>query len=283
MSKKSVKKKSADKAPALISDKKLQQLYATMLKCRILDSHARRLNGSRSRKGQEAMLVGTTIDLRPEDTLVHPLDGAVGKLLKGTPLKRIFLQHMKPSGMAKGKTKSVAGASTQGAIATGIAYAISTEDKGGITLAFLSESPDGCDVGRDALLFAGTHKLPIIYVYAGPPVDAMQTYAYGFPMIPVDGSDVVAVYRVAYECTIRARQGGGPSVIACSFSSNDENSAKRQDPLRNMEKYLSAKDLFTDESKQVTIRKFEQGITQAIKVSKKRREPGHESHQIFLM
>jgi TPP-dependent pyruvate/acetoin dehydrogenase alpha subunit len=283
MSRKSAKKKSADKAPALISDQKLQQLYATMLKCRILESHARSLHGGRSRKWQEAMMVGTTIDLQPEDTLVHVLDAAVARFLKSLPLNQIFPSHKSNSGDAKDKKKSIAGASAQGAIATGIAYARSTENKGGVTLAFLSENPAGCDAGRDALQFARTHKLPIIYVYAGPPVQATQTYAYGFPMIPVDGGDVIAVYRVAYECMIRARQGSGPSVIACNFGSNDGNSAGRQDPLRSMEKYLSSKDLFTDERKQAMIRKFEQGIAQAMLASKKRRGTELESHQIFLM
>ena len=229
------------------------------------------------------MLVGTTIDLRPEDTLVIPADATHARFLKGTPLKRLFSQHKASSGKAKEKTKNTAAVSVQSALATGIAYARSTENKGSITLAFLSENPECCDSGRDALRFAGKHKLPIIYVYAGPLVDAIQSYAYGFPRISVDGCDVVAVYRVAYECMIRARQGGGPSVIACSYGSNGGNSAKRQDSLRNMEKYLSAKNLFTDEGKQLTIRKFEQAIEQTIIASKNRQETRLESQRIFLM
>lgn len=277
MSTKSAKKKSANRIPALISNNKLQQLYATMLRCRILDSHARSISRGHSWKGQEAALVGTAIDLQAEDAIVSS-SATVAGFLKGLPLHSIFSHlHQQPTGR-----KAVTGAAAQGSLATGIAYAHSAENKGSITLALLSENPASSEAGHDALRLAGLNKLPILYVYSGPPVDALQGYAYGFPVIPVDASDVVAVYRVAYECMTRARQGGGPSVIACTYG----DSAKRPDPLRSMEKFLSAKGLFTEERKQRTIRAFEEAIAKAKTASRKTSSRGkavHTSERIFLM
>ncbi len=286
MSTKSAKKKPANSAPALISDNKLQQLYAMMLRCRILDSHARNLYGGHSWKGKEAAIVGAAIDLKPEDAIVFPSNAAVAGFLKGLPLQSIFQSHKHSSENAKKTRKAIAGADAQGALATGIAYASSTRNKGSITLAFLSENPEGSEAGRDALRFAGQHNVPVIYVYSGNRVDATQAYVYGLPVIPVDGSDVVAVYRVAYECMIRAKERGGASVIACCFGSANGSPVKSQDPLRNMEKYLSAKGLFSDERKQSTIRTFEEVLAKAMSASKKaqhHQERALESRNIFLL
>ena len=286
MSTKSAKKKSAGSVPALISDNKLQQLYSMMLRCRILDSHARNLNGGRSWKGKEAAIVGAAIDLKPEDTIVFPSNAAVAGFLKGLSLKSIFQSHAHSLKGGKKTGKAVAGPDAQAAFATGIAYASSARNKGSITLAFLSENPEDSEAGRDALRIAGQHRVPIIYVYSGNQLDATQAYVYGLPVIPVDGSDVVAVYRVAYECMIRARERGGASVIACSIGLTNGGSAKGQDPLRNMEKYLSAKGLFADGRKQSTIRAFEEAIEKATAASRKAshsQETVSKSRHIFLM
>jgi len=69
----------------------------------------------------------------------------------------------------------------------------------------------------------------------------------------VDGNDVVAVYRVAYESIGRARQGRGPTLIECKdFPMHDHfgidrkraKGLKPSDPIRSMETYLDRKGLF---------------------------------------
>jgi TPP-dependent pyruvate/acetoin dehydrogenase alpha subunit len=285
MSTKSAKNKPAGKVPSLISDQKLQQLYTTMLKCRILDSHAGSLHGGASWKGLEAAAVGTAIDLRAEDAIVFSSGAAVASFLKDVPLHSIFAaSHKRSSHGVKKRQKNVAtaAASAQGTLATGIAYAHNTGSKGSVTVAFLSGNPASSEAGRAALQFAGAHKLPIIYVYREEAVDAAQMYSYGFPVIPVDGSDVVAVYRVAYECTIRAREGGGPSVIACAFVSKSRSGAKTQDPIRNMEEYLSAKGLDKNERKESIIRAFEKAIA-AAKKAPARQKTEHPSRHVFVI
>lgn len=256
-----------------------------MLQCRILDSHARSLHGGASWKGLEATAVGTSIDLRAEDAIVFSSGAAVASFLKGVPLLSIFAEsHKRSSPRVKKRQKNVASAaaSTQGALATGIAYAHSTGSKESVTVAFLSGNPADSEAGRAALRFAGAHKLPIIYVYRDEAVEAAQMYSYGYPVIPVDGSDVVAVYRVAHECTIRAREGGGPSVIACGFASKSRSGTKTQDPLRNMEEYLSAKGLDMNKRKESIIRAFEKAIAAARKASPQQK-PEHASQHIFVI
>lgn len=259
-------KKSAESAPSIISSDKLLKLYTLMLQCRILESKARSLDRISSWKGKEAVAAAIAICLQPEDAMVAFSGTAIASFLKGTPLRSVLSQH------AVSKTrKTPPGAQAECALATGIACS-----RNSVTVAFLSGRPEQFASGREALQFAGEHKLPILYVYSGPSVDAMQAYAYGFPVIPVDGNDAVAVYRVAHECIVRARQGGGPSVLACTAAS------VMDDPIRKMEQYLLTKGILTNELKQATIRKFKQSIAaaeRALPAGKTRRE----SRAIFVV
>ena len=271
MATKQTKKTPAEAVPSLISNNKLQQMYLTMLKCRMLELHARNISDGASLKGKEAAAVGAVIDLGAEDTFVSPFHATTAGFLRGTALRSLLSQLHAPASKnekKKRKTSARACLSAQSAIATGIAMARGIGNTGSVTVAFLSQHPGLSEAGREALLFAEAQKLPIIYVHIGAP-EAVQTEAYGFPVIPVDGGDVVAVYRVAHECILRARQGGGPSVIACRTLSTTEAGKKSLDPLHNMEKYLSSKGLFKNEEKQRILHAFEKEIEQAIKAAKR--------------
>jgi hypothetical protein len=61
-----------------------------------------------------------------------------------------------------------------------------------------------------------------------------------FPVISVDGNDLVAIYRVAQESIARARDGG-PTLIACVPYIADGMTAN---PIANTERYLTGKKLF---------------------------------------
>jgi TPP-dependent pyruvate/acetoin dehydrogenase alpha subunit len=82
--------------------------------------------------------------------------------------------------------------------------------------------------------------------------------AYGFPGIPVDGHDAVAVYRVAYESLQRARLGSVPTLIEC------KSKASNSDPISNLERYLSRKGLVHQEWKDEIISEFIPNLDSAI-------------------
>src|SRR5439155_462908 len=80
---------------------------------------------------------------------------------------------------------------------------------------------------HESMTFAGTRKLPIVYVcdnnqwaystpthleYATEHV-ADRAQSYGFEGVVVDGTDVLAVYREAKRAIEKARAGGGPTLI----------------------------------------------------------------------
>ena len=78
---------------SLIDDAKLKQLYATMLRCRLLTERARQLRRSKTlfgaSLGQEAIAVGCAIDLRPQDTIAVASHDSIVSLVKGVALSDV--------------------------------------------------------------------------------------------------------------------------------------------------------------------------------------------------
>jgi TPP-dependent pyruvate/acetoin dehydrogenase alpha subunit len=283
MAKKTPQKSPDESVPSLISNSKLQQMYSTMLQCRILESHARTIiGGSSTARGKEAATVGAAIDLLPEDIIASSASPAIAGFVKRAPLSAVFTQlHLRAASKKTSKKISLATSAlaTQSSIAAGIAMANSRGKSGSVTVAFLAGDTGGV-AHPEVFAFAIAHKLPVIYVSNELSVDAAEARPYGFPIIPVDGNDVVAVYRVAHECIIRARQGSGPSLIACTTFPPKLPAAKSprtHDPLHNMEKYLTAKGLFTEAWKRQITRSFEKEVKQALTAARKNIRTGQEA------
>jgi TPP-dependent pyruvate/acetoin dehydrogenase alpha subunit len=255
-------KSSNKKVFSLVGNAKLRQLYIAMLQCRILDTYARGMvRGLPTVRGQEAPFAGASIDLRPGDT-VFSTHSVIANYLLGSDLAVIFQE------LHKNKQKAVPRPDTQIVLATGAALANRRSKNSSITIAFLPWTGEQSDTTQETLRFANENKLPVLYVRNAARESALPSY--GFPVIPVDANDAVAVYRVAYECMLRARQGGGPSMIECRPW------IVKSDPLRNMENYLAAKGLFTESWKQQVTGAFEQKIKRAI-VQKQRRKPAQKT------
>jgi TPP-dependent pyruvate/acetoin dehydrogenase alpha subunit len=232
----------------LISNDKLKQLYSTMLKCRLLDERTRILKKQARFKGdyyaavgQEATAVGTSIDLRPEDTVAPSPRDFVLNFIKGTPLTAIFSQvYGRSTSPDKGRSTPahcgyaplniIPPASTIAAqlnIGTGIALANQMKKNDNVVVAFSGEGSTSLRFWHEALNFSGVRNLPIVYICQNDPWAesvsvklqtnvndiSLNAIGYGFPGITVDGNDVVAVYRVAQEAIERARSGGGPTLI----------------------------------------------------------------------
>ncbi len=96
-------------------------------------------------------------------------------------------------------------------------------------LGWFGEGASARGDAHEAMTFAGTRKLPIVYVcdnnqwaYSTPTHLEFATehvadraQAYGFEGVVVDGTDVLAVYREAKRAIEKARDGGGPTLLEC--------------------------------------------------------------------
>jgi hypothetical protein len=63
------------------------------------------------------------------------------------------------------------------------------------------------------------------------------------PVLTVDGEDAVAVYRVMQESVLRARQGGGPSVLWAVMTPSRSLAAMppSSQPIARLRSYLAAR------------------------------------------
>ncbi len=303
----------------LISNEKLRQLYATMLKCRTLEERARVLfkqskftGNYYAAVGQEAAAVGTAIDLRAEDAIGPSHRDFITAFIKGAPLDKMLCHlYARANSPDKGRSSPahfgyaplnvITPASTIAAqlnIATGMALANKMKKNDNIAVAYSGDGSTSLGFWHEALNFAGVHDLPILFVCQNNlwaesvnlqfqtkvPDISVKAQAYGFPGITVDGNDVVAVYRVAQEAITRARRGHGPTLIECKtyrwYGHSEIDPAKyrdpeeverwkAKDPIANMEKYLTAKKLFTPEWKQQILEGFNRELDAAIEIAEK--------------
>ncbi|HEX5588718.1 MAG TPA: thiamine pyrophosphate-dependent dehydrogenase E1 component subunit alpha [Candidatus Limnocylindrales bacterium] len=116
---------------------------------------------------------------------------------------------------------------TQMLHAVGIALAAKIRGSGQVAMTSMGEGSSNQGDVHEGLNFAGIHKLPFILVienngYAiSVPTSrqlavehvADRAAGYGIPGVVVDGSDVLACYRVAKEAVDRARRGEGSTLI----------------------------------------------------------------------
>jgi len=256
----------------MISDEKLIEIYAAMVKCRMLARRASLLK----RQGKlasdletgvdrEAAVAGLVVDLLPGDTLSFARHYSVSGFLKGPPLKDAFATLVKTAdghGPARLTRKvenngavqvipSTANHAAQLYIACGVALACKDAKNRGIAVAFCEDGTESLEGWPDTLAFAGRHSLPILFVHQSAPAHArddgleqvrgeeggLHTQTRGVPTIIVDANDAVAVYRVASESIARARLGRGPTLIECGVydlrGPADNHRKKGRRPERN--------------------------------------------------
>jgi TPP-dependent pyruvate/acetoin dehydrogenase alpha subunit len=271
---------------SLISNGKLLQLYSTMLKCRMLHEHAsilikqNKLNQNAcaharlGNLGWEAAAVGVTIDLLPQDTVASLPGDAVLLFMRDLPIETTLIHPIGPSSQSAAQLK----------IATDAAMANKLKSNSKIAVAFSTGNSASRSAWDKALSLASLKDLPMIFVSRDSHsanshsaqfsisgrgqkarIAPLKIKAYTFPVIPVDGNDVVAVYRVASEAIAHARKGNGPTLIECQ-------SPSARDPILNMEKYLAGKGLFSEAFKTRQIAGFRNELTSALEAAGNRSE-----------
>lgn len=257
---------------SLITSEKLKQLYAMMLKLRIVNEHFVPSTAAHRKTFRlEACEVGCTIDLREQDLIVS------------LPYQHIaYLARMKPADFVRRRSQRRRGPSIHNpqelalslnildvqnarmSLATGASLAYKLQHTDYIVVAFCA--PSEVIRSQDSIYFATLHSLPIVYVQVGDEsAKSRKTKPrLNYPSItaiPVEQNDVVAIYRVASEAIDKARRGVGPTVIQCvnGYSSSKTNrfaANESGNPLPYMEHYLRKKNLWSTDLKETIQENF---------------------------
>src|SRR5207249_94657 len=194
-------------------------------------------------RGNEAAAVGVATAMGPDD-VGTPLHRDMGvHITRGVEPWRIFAQYMgRADGPTRGRDGNVHMADAQLGliamvshlpamlpVATGCALAFRIREERRVAGGWFGEGSSARGDAHESMTFAGTRKLPIVYVcdnnqwaystpthleYATEHV-ADRAQSYGFEGVVVDGTDVLAVYREAKRAIEKARSGGGPTLVEC--------------------------------------------------------------------
>jgi TPP-dependent pyruvate/acetoin dehydrogenase alpha subunit len=287
------KQKAETEVLPVLNAEKLKELYAAMVKCRMLaermqnDPRENRTGDSVS--GFEATLVGAGAHLLSKDCIAMEHGSFVASLIKGTPLHSILARKI--GHRSNGMGEAVASKHDGDAVAalnmqTVLSLAAEMKDKSAVTLMFCTYNPETLVFDSTTMATAAMQKLPLVclvesninsplelpnQVASGPYIGADPAF---YPRIPVDGCDVVGVFRVAQEAIRRAREGHGPALIECltaRSSTTVTNEAAQssaqylaQDPLSFMEQYLRRRDLWSDEWSRSIIEGFNQQLNETV-------------------
>lgn len=285
---KAAKSTQAPETFSLISNGKLVAIYSAMVKCRMLEQRASSLfqegklaSDLHASYGREAVAAAIAVDLQPNDTLsILPRDLLPG-FVKGLPLEALFRLLVPDAAQLNVQKTSVSSDPEQKNILTADesrrpervrerAAAAQAAKEGAIVAAVLPSGDGWLDSWHSVMTAAASQRLPILFVHhvdhEDEPSDPSSNRKtknpdalfHGVPAIAVDALDAVAVYRVAYEAIIRARQGRGATLLQCAVHSGmpdkatqrisepSANPALTADPVSLMENYLKRKGIKVD-------------------------------------
>jgi TPP-dependent pyruvate/acetoin dehydrogenase alpha subunit len=193
--------------------------------------------------GEEAVAVGVCAALERDDQIISTHRGHGHCIAKGADLQRMMAElYGRQTGYCKGKGGSMhiadfaigmlgANGIVAGGISivTGAGLAAQMLGNGRVAVSFFGDGASNAGPLHECLNIAASWKLPMIYVcennlYAAQ-TSAASTQAlgdvaaraagYGIPGMIVDGNDLFAVNRAAYQAVQRAREGEGPTLIEC--------------------------------------------------------------------
>ena len=193
--------------------------------------------------GQEAVPVGISGPLSPEDYISSNHRGHGHYLAKGGDLNRLIAElHCKANGCSKGfggsmhlvdcsvghmGSSSIVGGGIP--IGTGLALAIQMKAQDRVSVIFFGDGAADEGVLYESVNYAILKKLPVIYVLENnqwsvcSSVCCRQAHENVFHHLPgsdlltakIDGNDVLSIYETAEQCVERARRGEGPSFVEC--------------------------------------------------------------------
>lgn len=296
------KKTGSSLQPARLDNEKFKQLYASILRCRMLTEQLRILKeqGRLERsllpeKGQEAIEAAIVIDLWPDDRVAPGPYSVHTRLLRGETVRSIMGELLGGNpGSAKRTDPGVLGVipssftlAAQLNLALGAAWAFRTSRQQHVAINFSREDSVSHDFWIDAVNFSVLNQLPVVHVVHSIHTDgsgAADAATLGanlsLPTLTVDGNDAVAVYRVGQEAVRRARQGRGPSLILCETSAWATATASKNhsqplqtpaDPIDKLDGYLRQKECWSEKWKQGIVSKFARELTRAVETAEKSR------------
>ncbi len=235
-----------------IEKEKVKSMYETMLKIRMFESREEKLKvteqdgAAHSYINEEAIATGVCAALNKDDYITSTHRGHGHLIAKGGDMSKMMGElYGKVTGYSRGKGGSMhiadfnlgilgANGIVSGGIpiSVGAGYSIKLRGTKQVVATFFGEGAMNQGGFHEAANLANAYMLPVIFVcevnhwqcgvryeqiYRESMLDdlSVRAKAYGMPGVKVDGNDLVDVYLAAQKAIQNARDGKGPTLLAC--------------------------------------------------------------------
>src|SRR5207249_5374198 len=210
---------------------------------RVLYRQGKIVGGVYVGRGQEAIAVGSSIQLGEGDVVLPSHRDSAALLIRGFTLREIFCNWLaRANGPTRGRENTTHLGRLKLAVipiisplvdtcpvACGVALTFKQRAKKNVVLVHFGEGTTSRGDVHEAMNLAAVMKLPVIFIcnnnaYAYSTPTKLQYAvkdlsvrgpAYGMPGVTIDGNDVLAIYAAVAKAIALARSGGGPSFIEC--------------------------------------------------------------------
>ncbi|MFN0171329.1 MAG: thiamine pyrophosphate-dependent dehydrogenase E1 component subunit alpha [Bryobacteraceae bacterium] len=193
--------------------------------------------------GEEAVASGVCAHLGADDLVFSTHRGHGHALAKGVPARDLMAElYGKVTGCSGGRggsmhlyapeygfmgTNGIVGGGLP--LATGAALSAQLRKRGQVAVCFFGDGAVNAGSFHESVNMGAVWNLPVVYVcennlYATEMAFhratrntsvASRAAAYSMTGVEVDGNDVLAVEQAAREAILRAREGGGPTLLEC--------------------------------------------------------------------
>ena len=193
--------------------------------------------------GQEAVGIGVTFNLRPDDYITSTHRSRAVFVGKGVNLKSFMAETFaRKDGTCQGRVGEMRFMDIEHGIlgysvivgawipfAVGVAFSCKYRGTDQVTVAFFGDGAVDSGPFHEALNIASVWKLPVLFLCenngwaqftpqemtTSVPEISKRAVAYGIPGKTVDGDDIMAVYDAARDAVAYVREGNGPMLLEC--------------------------------------------------------------------
>jgi TPP-dependent pyruvate/acetoin dehydrogenase alpha subunit len=275
--------------------------------------------------GMEASGVGVCMALRDDDLIAGTHRSHGHNIAKGADTKRMMAEILgKETGYCKGRGGSmhiaafetgslgalaVVGSGIPLAVGAALAFRMRGEDR--VAVPFTGDAGSNTGNWHEGLNLASVWNLPVVFVLENNHYGvstriedsskladlSIRAQGYGIPGVRVNGFHVLEVYQAAQEAVLRARNGGGPTLLVTEsyridghyagepevYRTREEvNEYRKLDPVRYYRTQLLMEEKIEENELESIDREIKQELNEAVEFAKSSPAPDSNTSMDFI-